>query len=78
MRRSAPLGDAADRNSDALRLGHGRRYRGALRHRIDAGVCEWRFKFVEIKGAGHFVVDQMPDRVSALLILDVQSIDSGA
>jgi hypothetical protein len=24
------VGDAADRNSDALRLGHGRRYRGAL------------------------------------------------
>jgi pimeloyl-ACP methyl ester carboxylesterase len=33
-----------------------------------------RFEFVEIEGAGHFVVDQMPERVSALLIKNVESM----
>ncbi len=33
------------------------------------------FKFVEIEGAGHFVVDQMPERVSALLIEHLQSVE---
>jgi pimeloyl-ACP methyl ester carboxylesterase len=26
------------------------------------------YRFVEVEGAGHFVVDQMPERVSALLL----------
>jgi pimeloyl-ACP methyl ester carboxylesterase len=33
------------------------------------------FKFVKIAGAGHFVVDQMPERVSALLIEHLQSVE---
>jgi pimeloyl-ACP methyl ester carboxylesterase len=33
-----------------------------------------RYQFVEIEGAGHFVVDQMPERVSALLIEHLQSV----
>ena len=33
-----------------------------------------RFEFVEIEGAGHFVVDQMPERVSVLLIEHVDSV----
>jgi pimeloyl-ACP methyl ester carboxylesterase len=36
------------------------------------------FKFVEIEGAGHFVVDQMPQRVSALLIEHLRSIEGRA
>jgi pimeloyl-ACP methyl ester carboxylesterase len=32
------------------------------------------FEFVEIEGAGHFVVDEMPERVSALLIEHVESV----
>ncbi len=33
-----------------------------------------RYEFVEIEGAGHFVVDQMPERVAALLIEHLQSV----
>jgi pimeloyl-ACP methyl ester carboxylesterase len=35
-----------------------------------------RFKFVEIEEAGHFLVDQLPDRVSALLIEHLESVRS--
>src|SRR5262249_3330818 len=35
-----------------------------------------RYQFVEIEGGGHFVVDQVPERVSALLIEHIESVGS--
>lgn len=36
------------------------------------------FKFVEVESGGHFLVDQMPERVSAFLIEHLRSADSRA
>jgi pimeloyl-ACP methyl ester carboxylesterase len=31
------------------------------------------YRFIEVEGAGHFIVDQMPERVSSLLLEHVRS-----
>jgi len=45
---------------------------------LTAEYVKGRYRFEEIAGAGHFVVDQLPDRVSSLLLAHIASCKAGA